>query len=51
MAVLLIRRQTYKPLVGLKETFASIKGLRREEVVEVFQSKAAIVKVLSFKHR
>ena len=40
-----------KPLTGFEETFASIKGLSREEVVKVFQSKAAIVKVLSFKHQ
>jgi len=40
-----------KPLVGLKETFASLKDLSREDVLEVFEKEAPVLKVLSFEHQ
>jgi hypothetical protein len=40
-----------KPISGLRETFADLQGLSREEVVKTLKSKARVVKVLSFKHQ
>jgi len=42
---------SHQPISGLKETFNSIQGLSREEALEVFKSKAHVLKVLSFQHQ
>ena len=40
-----------KPISGLKESFDSIQGSSREEILEAFKDKAPVVKVISFKHQ
>lgn len=40
-----------KPINGLQETFDIVQGSSKEEILEVFKDRAAVVKVLSFKHQ
>ncbi len=39
-----------KPISNLKEMFAAVQGKSAEEVLEVFKSKANVLKTLSFNH-
>jgi len=42
---------SHQPISGLKENFNAIQGLNKEKVLEVFKSKATVLKTLSFNHQ
>ncbi len=40
-----------EPIRDFNETFSTIQGLSKEEVVKTFRGKATVLKVLRFKHQ